>query len=215
MNITDPKVEEYVRHLLAGHDEPVLLEMEAEAKERDFPIVGRMVGVALEILARSIGAHRIFELGSGYGYSAYWFARATGPSGEIHLTDGDPANEKKALEYLGRGGLDGPISFHVGEAVEALGETAGEFDIVYNDIDKVDYPKAWEAARERVRVGGFFISDNTLWSGRVVEAFAEEDPRPEWTKAIKQMNEAVAADERFLATILPIRDGVTVALKLR
>jgi caffeoyl-CoA O-methyltransferase len=116
---------------------------------------------------------------------------------------------------LGRAGLDGPISFHVGEAVATLSETPGEFDIVYNDIDKADYPNAWEAARERVRVGGFFISDNTLWSGRVVEGFAEEDPRPEWTAAIKQMNESVAADERFLSTILPIRDGVTVAHKVR
>ena len=214
MDITNSKIEEYIQRLLSRHDEPVLLEMESEGKERHFPIVGRMVGVVLEILARSIGARRIFELGSGYGYSAYWFARATGPGGEIHLTDGDLENEKKALEYLGRAGLDGPVSFHVGEAVSTLEATPGEFDIVYNDIDKGDYPRAWRAARDRVRVGGLFISDNTLWSGRVTGA-AEEDPRPEWTKAINEMNEAVASDQDFLSTILPIRDGVTVALKLR
>jgi predicted O-methyltransferase YrrM len=215
MDIANPKVEEYVQHLLARHDEPVVLEMEAEAKERHFPIVGRMVGVVLEILARSIGARRIFELGSGYGYSAYWFARAIGPNGELHLTDGDPANEKKALEYLGRAGLDGPASFHVGEAISTLQTTDGQFDILYNDIDKLDYPKAWQAARGRVRTGGLFISDNTLWSGRVTAGFDEEDPRPEWTGAIQEMNEAIAQDEGFLSTILPIRDGVTVALRLR
>src|SRR5439155_18220472 len=91
VNTTNPNVEDYIRGLLARHDEPVLLEMEADARERGFPIIGRMVGVAIEILARSIGARRVFELGSGYGYSAYWFARAVGQGGEVHLTDGDPA----------------------------------------------------------------------------------------------------------------------------
>src|SRR6266542_3052424 len=105
MDITNTAIEDYIRSLLARHDEPVLLEMEAEAKERNFPIVGRMVGVVLEILARSIGAKRIFELGSGYGYSGYWFSRAVGADGELHLTDGDPENERKATDYLGRVGL--------------------------------------------------------------------------------------------------------------
>src|SRR2546426_12840743 len=114
MDITHPAVEDYIRGLLARHDEPVLLEMEAEAKERGFPIIGRMVGVAIEILARSIGTRRGFELGSGYGYSAYWFARAVGQGGEVHLTDGDPANEAKARDYLGRGRPWGRVGVHLG-----------------------------------------------------------------------------------------------------
>src|SRR6266542_6327314 len=130
MDITHPAVEDYIRGLLRRHDESVLVEMEAEAKERDFPIVGRMVGVVLEMLARTIGAKRVIELGSGFGYSGYWFSRAVGPDGELHLTDGDPENEKKARDYLGRAGLDGPVTFHVGDAVSALRETGGEFDVV-------------------------------------------------------------------------------------
>src|SRR6266498_1785161 len=117
MNIVDPAVETYVRSLLDRHDEPVLLEMEAEAVANGFPIVGRTVGVTIEVLARSIGAKRVVELGSGFGYSGYWFSRALGPDGELHLTDGDPGNEKKALDYLGRAGLAGPVRFHVGDAV--------------------------------------------------------------------------------------------------
>ena len=214
MDITHPAVEDYIRELLARHDEPVLLEMEAEGKERGFPIVGRMVGVVLEILARGIGARRVFELGSGYGYSAYWFARAAGPDGDVHLTDGDPDNDQKAMDYLRRAGLDKPIRFHVGDAVTSLNATEGLFDIVYCDIDKHGYPAAWRAARDRIRVGGLYICDNTLWSGRVTEGFAEEDQRPEWTTAIDEMNRAVAADADYLATILPIRDGVLVALRL-
>jgi len=214
MDITHPAVEDYIRGLLARHDEPVLLEMEAEAKERGFPIVGRMVGVVLEILARGIGARRVFELGSGFGYSAYWFARAAGPDGDVHLTDGDPDNDQKAMDYLRRAGLDKPIRFHVGDAVTSLNATEGQFDIVYCDIDKHGYPVAWRAARDRIRVGGLYICDNTLWSGRVTEGYAEEDQRPEWTSAIDEMNRAVAADADYLATILPIRDGVLAALRL-
>ena len=162
MDITDPAIEDYIRGLLARHDEPVLLEMEAEAKERGFPIVGRMVGVVLEILARSIVAKRVFELGSGYGYSGYWFARAVGSDGELHLTDGDPENQKKARDYLSRAGLWEPVTFHVGDAVTALNATEGQFDIVYCDIDKHAYPEAWRAARERIWLWGFWICDNTL-----------------------------------------------------
>ena len=214
MDITNPKIEDYVRGLLKRHDEPVLLEMEAEGKERDFPIVGRMVGVAIEILARSIAAKRVFELGSGYGYSGYWFSRAVGPDGELHLTDGDPENERKALDYLGRAGLDKPVRFHVGDAVTSLNATDGDFDIVYCDIDKHGYPEAWRAARDRIRRGGMYICDNTLWSGRVTGTSDEEDVRPGWTEAIKEMNDAIAADADYLSTILPIRDGVMVALRL-
>jgi len=215
MEITNAAVEDYIRGLLARHDEPVLLEMEAEGVERGFPIVGRMVGVVLEILARAVGAKRIFELGSGYGYSGYWFARAVGVEGKVYLTDGDPDNERKALDYLGRAGLSSRVQFNVGEAVESLQGMEGTFDIVYNDIDKGDYPKAWQAARDRIRIGGLFISDNTLWSGRVTGARDEEDRRPAWTEAIKEMNETIAAGTGFISSILPIRDGVTVAIRLR
>jgi caffeoyl-CoA O-methyltransferase len=214
VDIVNPGVERYMRTLQARHDEPVLLEMEKEAEERDFPIVNRLVGVTLELLARGIGARRVFELGSGYGYSAYWFSRAVGPDGEVHLTDGDPENEKKALDYLSRAGLDGPIQFHVGEAVESLGLADGEFDIVYCDIDKGDYPKAWEAASERIRNGGLYLCDNVLWSGRVAQEAPEDDTRPEWTEAIREHNRMIAEDERFLSSIVPTRDGVMVAMRL-
>ena len=102
MDIVHPEVERYLLSLASSDDEPILLEMEQLAKDEGFPIVGRLCGRTIELLARAIGARRIFELGSGFGYSALWFARATGPSGEIHLTDLDPENERKALDFLGR-----------------------------------------------------------------------------------------------------------------
>ncbi|MFN2589652.1 MAG: O-methyltransferase [Actinomycetota bacterium] len=213
MDITDRRIEAYITDLLTRHDEPMLAEMEAEAKERDFPIVGRMVGVVLEILARSIGAKRVFELGSGYGYSAYWFSRAVGPKGEVHLSDGDPENERKATDYLGRAGLLDPVTFHVGDGVTALDETDGPFDVVFCDIDKDEYPAAWRAAAERIRPGGMFICDNTLGFGAGTVVQQLDGRAGEWLAAIREMDAAVAADERYLSTILPIRDGVLVALR--
>ena len=202
-----------MRSLLGRYDEPVLLEMEAEGRERGFPIIGRLVGVTVELLARSVRAERVFELGSGFGYSAYWFARAVGPSGEVHGTDGDPANEPKALDYLSRAGLAEPIRWHVGDAVTSLAATPGEFDVVYNDIDKDGYPAAWIAARERIRVGGLYVCDNVLWSGRVAVQ-DEDDPRPVYTRAILEHNRMIADDERFVSSIVPTRDGVFVALRV-
>src|SRR3989442_2764797 len=162
MDIVDPRIDAYMRARLARFDEPILLEMETEAARRGFPIVERNVGVTLEVLARAVGARRVVELGSGFGYSGYWFARAVGPMGELHLTDGDPENERKARDYLRRAGLVEPMRFHIGDAVSTLGALEGEFDVVYNDIDKEGYPDAWRAACERVRVGGLYVCDNVL-----------------------------------------------------
>jgi caffeoyl-CoA O-methyltransferase len=215
VQIVHPEVERYMRALQDRHDDAVLLAMEKEAEERNFPIVNRLVGVTLEVLARAIRARRIFELGSGYGYSAYWFARAVGAGGEVHCSDGDAANERKAADYLGRARLWERIRFHVGDAVEQLASVKGEFDIVYNDIDKQGYPAAWRAACERIRVGGLYICDNVLWSGRVAEPPPRDDARQaELTAAITVHNGLVSGDTRYLSTIVPTRDGVLVAIRL-
>jgi caffeoyl-CoA O-methyltransferase len=209
VDIVDPRIEAYMRSRLARFDEPVLLEMEAEAEARGFPIVGRNVGVTLEVLARSLGARRVIELGSGFGYSGYWFSRAVGPGGELHLTDGDPDNEHKAMDNLARVGLAGPVQFHVGDAVSTLRLLPGEFDVVYNDIDKEGYPDAWREARERVRVGGLYICDNVLWYGRVTGEGADDR-----TPAILEHNLLIADDDRYVSTIVPTRDGVMVAVRV-
>lgn len=210
MDIVDPQVERYIRSQLDRFDEPALLAMEAEAAASGFPIVGRTVGVTLELLARSIGARRVFELGSGFGYSAYWFARAVGPGGEVHCTDGDPANETKAMGHLARAGLAPAIRWHVGEAISTLDTAAGEFDVVYDDIDKEGYPAAWRAARDRVRVGGLYLCDNVLWHGRVPGV----EPDDEVTEAIREHNAMIADDDRYVSVIDPVRDGLLTALRI-
>jgi predicted O-methyltransferase YrrM len=206
-NPVDERVERYMRQLSARHDEPVLLEMERLGHERNFPIIDRLVGELVEVLAMSIGATRVFEMGSGYGYSAYWFTRAVGPDGKVICTDSDPANRDLAERFLARVGRWQRVEYQVGVAQDFLRRTPGDFDIVYNDIEKHDYPEAWELARERVRPGGVYICDNVLWSGRV----AEPDDTSTSTQAIRRHNEMVYADGRFDVCLVPTRDGVLVA----
>lgn len=215
MDVVDPIVDTYLEGLAATDDEPVLLEMEKRAADNGFPIVGRQCGRLLEFLARTVGAKRIFEMGSGYGYSAYWYSRATGPDGEIHLTDMEPENERLALDYLGRAGLDGPVNYHVSDAFSAFDATEGDFDIVYCDIDKGDYPEAWQRGRERVRVGGLYICDNMLWGGRVAgHPDARDEVREGWTEAIDATNRAITEDSAWRSLIVPIRDGLICAVRI-
>ncbi len=206
-----------IRRLLDRYDEPVLREMEAEAEQRGFPIVGRTVGVMLEILARSIGAKRVFELGSGFGYSAYWFARAVGDGGEVHCTEFDESNIEKARDFLGRAGLADRCVFHTGDALKefAAADDGREFDIVFCDIDKHEYPAAFRAARSRIRVGGFWICDNSLGIGAGTILDHPEGRAGEMIDGIREHDELVSADPDFMATILPIRDGDMIALRLR
>lgn len=213
MDIVAPRIEEYLLRLF-DEDHPVAAAMEARAAEHDFPIIGRLVGITLELLARAIGARRVLEMGSGFGYSAYWFSRAVGPGGEIHMTEGEEENLTLAMEYLGRADLADRVIPHAGEALEILDGVEGQFDVIFCDIDKGDYPAAWRAARDRVRTGGLYVCDNVLWSGRVVEDQVTDDVEPGWTDRVKEHNEMVARDEGYRSMILPTRDGVLVALRV-
>ncbi|MFO7779350.1 MAG: O-methyltransferase [Nitriliruptoraceae bacterium] len=200
----------------AQHVDPVLDDMERRAEAHGFPIVGRAVGRFLELQARMVGAQRVVELGSGYGYSAYWFAGAVGPDGEVVCTDGDAANAELAERYLRRAGRWAPVRYHVGDALEGLAAVDGEVDLIYCDIDKDGYPAAWAAAAERLRVGGLFLCDNVLWDGRVAGLRPEPDDgsREAVTDAIVRMTREVAQDPRYVSAINPVRDGTLVALRI-
>jgi len=206
----NPAIEDYMRSLVSRTDQPVLTEMEREAENNNFPIIGRLVGIFLETMTRTINAKRIFEFGSGYGYSAYWFANAVGEKGTVICSDGDPLNKEKAEQYLNSAELWNRINFHTGIAQEIFSKTGGLFDICYNDVDKGQYPEIWRLAKNRIRPGGLYIADNALWHGRVaVKNYI--DLVPGWTEAIKEHNQLIFNDPEFDAFINPTRDGVIVA----
>jgi len=200
----------YMNSLLKKYDEEVLLEMENLAKKYNFPIIGRVVGNFLHVMAISIGAERIFEFGSGFGFSAYWFSMGM-KGGELTLTDGNKTNIGIARKYLSRLSRRCDFKYYAAWAQDVFKETSGEFDIIYNDVDKGDYPEVWALARERIRPGGCYIADNALWYGRVTAEKVENDIEPGWTEAIKEHNALIFHDADFDAFINPARDGVLVA----
>ncbi len=205
--ITVPEIEDYIYTLLPPRDE-VLAEMEAHATKNDVPIVGPAVARVLYQLAVISGAKKIFEMGSAIGYSTIWWARAVGDGGRVVYTDGDAKNAERARRYFDRAGVSQRITVRVGDALEFLSEQKEPYDIIFNDIDKTDYPRAFRLALPRLKSGGLFITDNVLWSGKVSK------PNPDAaTKAILEFNKLIYESKDLFTTILPLRDGVAVCVK--
>jgi predicted O-methyltransferase YrrM len=208
-NITSPAVERYLYGLLPARD-PVLREMERYADRHDVPIVGPAVGRLLFFLAQTAGAKRIFEMGSAIGYSTIWLARGAGEGAEVHYSDGDPEKARRAEGSFRRAGLAGRIHIHVGISQQKLAETPGEFDIIFIDVDKEQYPETLRLALPRVRSGGLLLTDNTLWSGRA----ARKAPRGDiQTQGIQKFNRMVYASKELFPVLVPLRDGFTICRK--
>jgi len=205
--VTTAATDDYVYSMLPRREE-VLAEMEDYASEHNVPIVGPAVARVLEQLALMINAKSVFELGSAIGYSTVWWARAVGEKGRVIYTDGDAKNAERARRYFDRAGVSNRITIHTGDAIEFLSEQKEEFDVIFNDVDKEDYPRVLRLVSPRLRQGGLFITDNVLWSGRGAQK--NRDAR---TKAILEFNRLLYKSEDFYTTILPIRDGLAVALK--
>jgi predicted O-methyltransferase YrrM len=205
--ITADAVDDYIYSMLPKRD-PVLAEMEDYASEHNVPIVGPAVARILQQLALTINARTVFELGSAIGYSTLWWAQAVGEQGRVIYTDGDSKNAERARRSFDRADIAERITIHVGDALEFLSEQKQEFDIIFNDVDKEDYPRVLRLVAPRLRKGGLFITDNVLWSGRV----AQQNPDAR-TKAILEFNRLLYASKDFYTTILPIRDGLAVAVK--
>src|SRR5262249_3916231 len=115
----------------------------------------------------------------------------------------------KARRYFERAGVSGCITVRVGDALELLSEQKGQFDIIFNDVDKHDYPRVFRLAVPKLRKGGLFVTDNVLWSGKV----AEKNSINPQTAAILEFNRLLYGSPDLFTTILPVRDGVAVAVK--
>ena len=205
--ITEGNVEEYLYALLPPRDE-VRAEREAEATKYDVPIVGPAVARILYQLAVISGAKRVFEMGSAIGYSTIWWARAVGEGGRVIYTDSDRKNAERARRYFERAGVGQRITIRVGDALELLSEEKEPYDIIFNDVDKEDYPRVLRLMLPHLRSGGLFITDNVLWSGRVSK------PNPDAkTKAILEFNRLMYSSKDLFTSILPIRDGVSICVK--
>ncbi|MFA9407420.1 MAG: O-methyltransferase [Candidatus Dadabacteria bacterium] len=190
-------------------EDNILSEMEEMAREKNIPIVGRQVGSFLYQLAITINAKRIFELGSAFGYSAYWFAKAAGIDGQVYFTDLSKDNILLAKDFIKLVGFEERIHINLGDGALILDESSGEFDIIFNDIEKEDYPQVIDRAYKKLRTGGLFITDNVLWHGRVIS----EDKSPA-TEGVREFTKLLMSHKGFYTTIVPIRDGLSISVKL-
>lgn len=209
--ILEPAVEKYLNGLLPARD-PVLRDMERYAAKFNVPIVGPACARVIFQLARSVGAQRVFELGSAIGYSTLWLARAVGTKGVVYYTDSDPLNARRAHGYLKRAGVLDRVRILTGDALKQLKATEGPFDVIFNDVNKTQYPEVLRLATPRLRPGGLLITDNVLWSGRAAKKAAKGDAE---TRSIQEFNRKLYRSKNFFTTMIPLRDGLAVAVKER
>jgi caffeoyl-CoA O-methyltransferase len=188
-----------------------LKDMEDEARLTGFPIIGPASGHVCYQIARMIGARRVFELGSGFGYSTAWFARAVAENGggEVYHVVWDEGLSRRARIHLGALGYGGIVRYEVSEAIAALERAIGPFDLIFNDIDKHAYPASLPVVYGKLRPGGVLITDNLLWDGRVLDP-ADRSPD---TEGIRELTRLATGDPSWISTIIPVRDGLLVALK--
>ena len=204
--ITNPKVENYLKKLSVERD-PVLLAMERMGHKLDFPIVDRLVGRLLYMLTRLKDPKLVVELGSGFGYSAYWFAKALN-RGKVILTEYDQKNINLAKMTFMQAGFARKAEFHVGNAVE-IAKNYEDIDILFIDIDKHQYLKAFKTLLPNLSRNALIIADNTLWYGKVTGKRKDRE-----TLGIQAFNEYLFGSKDFFTTIVPLRDGVLLAYKI-
>src|SRR3982751_1154186 len=210
MDIIAPEISRYLDDLVPERPAE-LREMERIAESTDFPIIGPASGNLCYLLARLIGARRVFELGSGYGYSTAWFARAVRENGggEVHHVVWDADLSGRARKHLETLGYSDLVRFHVAEAVKTLRAADDPFDIIFNDIDKAGYPASIDAILPKLRRGGGLIIDNLLWSGRILDP----NDTSANTEGVRAVTRRIMESDEWIASIVPIRDGVLVAYR--
>ena len=208
--LTYPSVQEYLIGLVPSR-EPEMQKMEKYAARTGFPIIGPAAGYVCYQIARMINAKSIFEMGSGYGYSTAWFARAVRENGGglVHHVVWDEKLSQTAMKHLSTLGLGDFIQYQVAEAIETLRNTPGPFDLIFNDIEKQDYPRSLLLIKEKLRPGGVLIIDNILWSGRI---FNKRDQSTA-TEGVREFTRLIINDSDWIVSLIPVRDGMIVAYK--
>jgi len=185
--------------------------MEAYAEKTGFPIIGPVCGYLCYQITRMVKAHSVYEMGSGYGYSTAWFARAVKENGggTVYHVVWDEALSRRARQHLDNLGYSNLMEYRVGEAIETLYQTPGQFDLIFNDISKVCYPESLPIIYEKIRPGGVLIVDNLLWGGRVFDP----NERSADTEGVRELTHTLTTDPAWITSVIPIRDGMLVAYR--
>jgi predicted O-methyltransferase YrrM len=210
-------VPDAVEHYLAGlnrSSDPVLDDIARGNATRGLPLVDAEVGALLRVLATSIGATRVLEIGTAIGYSGIWLAGALPAGGMLLTMETDEERAREARENFARAGLADRVSVIVGDAKLKLAKVSGPFDLIFQDGDKMLYTPLLDRLVALLRPGGLLITDNVLWDGEVAPGFTETPHRDvATTRAIVEYNERVASHPQLLTAIVPLRDGVAISVK--
>ena len=172
---------------------------------------GHLQGKILSMLSSMIAPMNILEIGTFTGYSAICLAQGLKPGGRLHTFEVNDELEQIAGKYFKKAGLNTVIIQHVGDALQLVPEMDLQFELVFIDGDKREYPAYYEMVFGKVPIGGYIIADNTLWNGKILE---EPEPNDDQTKGILAFNEMIKNDHRVEKVILPIRDGMTIIRKI-
>ena len=204
------KLQDYLTTLVPTRDSEMQA-METYADEHDFPILGPVSGYYCYQLAVMLKARSVFEMGSGYGYSTAWFAKAVKENGGgvVHHTVWDEKLSQMAVDHLTKMGFADIIKYHKAEAVETLCNTDGAFDIIFNDIDKEAYPTSLPIIKSKLRSGGLLIIDNMIWHGQILD----DNDHEKSTEAIRRFTRDVTTDPDWIVSLTPLRDGMIIAYK--
>ncbi|MCS7245257.1 MAG: class I SAM-dependent methyltransferase [candidate division WOR-3 bacterium] len=189
---------------------PVLIEMERYGKSLNFPILNRLSARLVSIISLMNKAEYVFEIGSGFGYSAMWISIYNDYLKEIHLTDYMFQNLEMATEFFRIAGLENKLRTHLGDGISILESMNMEFDLILNDAEKTQYLRVLEVVKKKLKVGGIFISDNALWHQKVLK----EDENDKETLTIREFNRKIFSDKSFISSLVPIGDGIIVSIKV-
>ena len=211
--ILDPVVGDYLATLYPPSD-PLLQELERQGEADGVPIVMKDGGLALGVLARAVGARRVVECGTAIGVSTLHLARAVGEGGEVITFDVDPDRQATARAYLERAGVADRVDLRLQPALDGLRGVEGPFDLAFIDAIKSEYAGYVELVLPKLRVGGMLVIDNALMGGSVAAGTRAEGG---WSQrdidALRDLNAALVARDDLATVVLPVADGMTIAVK--
>jgi predicted O-methyltransferase YrrM len=211
--IVPDAVERYLSSLNQLPD-AVLMEIAREGERQNLPLIDAEVGGLLRVLATSIGARRVLEIGTAIGYSGIWLAGTLPADGMLLTMEKDAERARMARENFARAGLADRASVMVGDAGRMLAKVAGPFDLIFQDGDKGQYAPMLDQLVARLRPGGLLVTDNVLWDGEVVPGFVSQPKRSaDDTRAIVEYNTLLSAHPRLMTAIVPLRDGVAISVR--
>ena len=211
--IVPDAIERYLATLNRNGD-AVLTEIARRGEERSLPLVDAEVGALLRVLAMSVRATRILEIGTAVGYSGILLAGALPPDGMLMTMEMDAERAKEARANFERAGLADRVNVIIGDAQRMLAKLSGPFDLIFQDGNKQLYMSLLDRLVALLRPAGLLVTDNVLWDGEVVPGYRPTPARPvEDTRAIAEYNERITTHPQLMTTIVPLRDGVAISVK--